>query len=295
MIIVVKKQISTLSIRFMCNAAGVSESGYRNWRDTPSAVAARHDLLAVEIEAVWRDSRCAYGSDRVHAELVRQGKAKCCERTVRKIIEARGWSSVHPRSWRCTTQSDGSPPAPDLVKRDFTADRPGVRFVGDVTQINTWEGPIFLATVIDLFSREVVGWAIDDNHEAGLVCAALMMARQNRRVRHRAIFHSDRGSEYTSRSFRACLRKGRVRQSMGAVGTASVNALAESFFASLKKECVHPTVFATRAQAALVVEDYTYVFYNNQRLHSAVGYCPPVEVRRAFECKRLRKSQRVGY
>lgn len=284
MISVVEKQDTGPSIRLMCATASVSPSGYRNWRDTPDEVADRHEKLAAGIKKVWEESGCTYGSERVHAELVRSGDAQCCERTARKIMANRGWSSVHPRPWRCTTQSDGSPPAPDLIRRDFRASRPGVRLVGDITQINTWGGPIFLATVIDLFSREVIGYAIDDHHGAELVCAALVMARRDRRVRRRAIFHSDRGSEYTSKSFRECLRRGGMRQSMGAVGTAYDNSLAESFFASLKKECVYPTVFDSKAKAKLVVEDYIVNFYNCRRLHSGVGFRPPVEVRRSYGC-----------
>lgn len=267
----------------MCDVASVSPSGFRKWRDRPDAVEVRHQDLAGDIESAWRDSGCTYGSERVHAQLVRNNKVRCCERTVRAVMAVNGWSSVHPVPWRCTTQSDGTAPAPDLIKRDFTAPEPGQRLVGDITQIDTWEGPLFLATVIDLCTKEIVGHATGDNHKAVLVCAALVMARQNRRIRRRAIFHSDRGAEYTSRTFKRCLRRGRMRQSMGAVGTAYDNALAESFFASLKKECVHPTVFVTRAQAKTVIDDYITNFYNTRRLHSALGFRPPAEVRREHE------------
>ena len=294
MIAIVEKLNLELSIRFMCVVARVSPSGFRRWRDSVPAVVERHEGLACGIERVWRESMCTYGSRRVHAQLVREGKARCCERTVRQIMVDRGWSSVHPVRWRCTTQSDGTPPAPDLLKRDFTAERPGVALVGDITQIDTWQGPLFLATVIDLFSKEVVGHAIADNHKATLVCEAMSTARRNRRVRRNAIFHSDRGSEYTSKNFRACLKAGRTRQSMGAVGTAYDNALAESFFASLKKECVHPTIFGTRAQATAVIEDYITRFYNTTRLHSAIGYKPPVEVRREYESRVETNNKRAA-
>ncbi len=279
----------------MCIVAGVSPSGFRRWRDDTPAVVVRHNDLGTDIEAVWRESGCTYGSRRVHAELVRQDRSRCCERTVRQIMVANGWSSVHPAPWRCTTQSDGTPPSPDLLNRVFAADRPGEILVGDITQIDTWEGPLFLATAIDLCTKEVVGWAIDDNHKAELVCSALRRARLDRRVRENAIFHSDRGSEYTSRRFRACLRAGRTRQSMGSVGTAYDNALAESFFASLKKECVHPTVFATRTQATMVIEDYITKFYNTRRLHSALGYRPPAEIRRERERQRSTNKQTASH
>lgn len=194
-----------------------------------------------------------------------------------------GLESCHPRPWRNLTQPDGTPPAVDLVRREFTASRPGVRLVGDITQIDTWEGPVFLATVIDLYNREIVGWAMAEHHRAELVCAAIVMARQNRRIRRRAVFHSDRGSEYTSREFRGCLRaNGRLRSSMGAVGTAYDNAVAESFFASLKKELVHRTVFPTRSRAIDAVANYIEVFYNHQRPHQSLGYQTPAERRATY-------------
>ncbi|MFZ1447261.1 MAG: DDE-type integrase/transposase/recombinase, partial [Candidatus Microthrix parvicella] len=121
--------------------------------------------------------------------------------------------------WRYCTKADGTPPAGDLIRREFNATEPGVRFVGDITQIDTWAGPGYLATVIDLFNREVVGWAIADHHRADLICDAIRMAKRNKRIKRRAIFHSDRGSEYTSRQFRRCLKEARMRPSMGRVGT----------------------------------------------------------------------------
>jgi len=175
------------SIRLMCLIAGVSRSGFRRWRDVTPTVEIRHGDLQADIEEVWRASRCTYGSRRVHAELVRQGRSRCCERTVRRVMATNGWTSVHPVPWRCTTQSDGTPPSPDLLRRAFTADRPGEILVGDITQIDTWEGPLFLATTIDLCTKEVVGWAINDNHKADLLCAALGKARGDRRVRRNAI------------------------------------------------------------------------------------------------------------
>ena len=202
-----------------------------------------------------------------------------CERTAPKIMAERGWSSVHPAPWRCTTQPDGTPPSPDLIGQDFTACSPGRKLVGDITQIDTWEGPVYLATVIDLFNREVVGYAMADHHRASLVCDAVNTARRKRLIRRRAIFHSDHGSEYTSKGFRKCLRRGRMRQSVGRGGTCHDNAAAESFFAFLKKECVYQTVFGTREQAYLIVVDYIDNFYNTRRLHSTIGYQPPIEAR----------------
>lgn len=271
------------SVRLMCDASGVSREGFRKYeRDEPSETDAWFAGVTVEVERVWEDSNRIYGSRRVHAQLEAEG-IECCEKTVRKVMGQNGWSSVHPAPWRYRTQSDATPPAPDLLGQDFTADRPGVRFVGDITQIDTWEGPLYLATVIDLYSKEVVGWATADNYAAELVCAAIVMARQNRRTRRRAVFHSDRGSQYTSKPFRKCLKTNRMRPSMGRVGTAYDNALAESFFASLKKEVIHPTVLATRDQAEKVVANYIEIFYNQQRLHSGIGYQTPASVRANYK------------
>ena len=225
----------------MCSWAGVSDSGFYAWQKRePSATASRRCDLAVEIRRVHEASNGTAGNRKVHAQLAIDG-ITVCDRLVREIMAEEGLKSCHPAPWRHLTQSDGTPPAPDLIGRDFTAARPGIRLIGDITQIDTWEGPVFLATVIDLFNREIVGYKMDDNHRAELVCAAMVMARQNRRVRRRAIFHSDRGAEYTSGDYRKCLRaNGRVRASMGNVGCAYDNAVAESFFASLKKELVYP-------------------------------------------------------
>jgi len=131
----------------------------------------------VEVERVLRESGCAYGSKRVHAELARQGVGVGCERTTREIMAERGWSSVHPTPWRRTTQPDGTPPSPDLTGQEFTSCSPGRQLVGDITQIDAWEGPVYLATVIDLSNREVIGYAIADHHRASLVCDAVNTAR----------------------------------------------------------------------------------------------------------------------
>lgn len=264
----------------MCSWAGVSDSGFYAWRNRkPSATALRREELAAEIRRVFNASNATAGYRKVHAQLAIDGII-VCDRLVREIMAEQGLKSCHPAPWRHLTQSDGTPPAPDLIGRNFTAKKPGVRLVGDITQIDTWEGPVFLATVIDLFNREVVGYNMDDNHRAGLVCAAMVMAKQNRRVRRRAIFHSDRGAEYTSGDYRKCLKaNGRLRASMGNVGCAYDNAVAESFFASLKKELVHRTVFHTRAAAIEAVTNYIEVFYNHQRLHESLGYQTPAAVR----------------
>lgn len=158
-----------------------------------------------------------------------------------------------------------------------------MRFVGDITQIDTWAGPGYLATVIDLFNREVVGWAVADHHRAELICDAIRMARRNGRIKRWAIFHSDRGAEYTSRKFRRCLKEATMRPSMGRVGTCYDYALAESFFASIKKECTNHTAFPTVEHLRKCVAEYIELWYNRERLHSALEYQTPSEVREAYQ------------
>jgi len=267
----------------MCSWAGVSESGFYAWaRRTPSPTAERRKFLTAQIVGVFEASNGVFGYRKVHARLLNEG-ITVCDRVVGELMAKAGLVSCHPRPWRNLTQPDGSSPAPDLVGREFTATRPGVRLVGDITQIDTWEGPVFLATVIDLYNREVIGWAIAGHHRASLICAAIVMARQNRRIRRRAVFHSDRGAEYTSKEFRRCLKaNGKLRTSMGNVGCAYDNAVAESFFASLKKELVHRTVFPTRAKATSAVANYIEVFYNHQRPHQSLNCQTPAAARAAY-------------
>ncbi len=267
----------------MCAWASVSESGFHAWtRRTPSSTQQRRVFLAAEVKRVFEESNGVFGYRKVHVRLLEEG-IDVCDRVVRDLMAEQGLESCHPAKWRHLTQPDGTPPAPDLVARDFTASRPGVRLVGDITQIDTWEGPVFLATVIDLYNREVIGWAMAEHHRAELVCDAIVMARRNGRVRRRAVFHSDRGAEYTSRAFRRCLKaNGRLRSSMGDVGCAYDNAVAESFFASLKKELVHRTVFPTRARAVDAVANYIEVFYNHRRPHQSLGYQTPAARRAAY-------------
>ena len=239
-------------------------------------------FLAGEIKRVFDESNGIFGYRKVHVRLAEEG-IDVCDRVVRELMAELGLVSCHPKKWRHLTQPDGTPPAPDLVRREFTASRPGVRLVGDITQVDTWEGPVFLATVIDLFNREVVGWAMAEHHRASLVCDAIVMARQNRRVRRRAVFHSDRGAEYTSTELRRCLKaNGRMRSSMGNVGCAYDNAVAESFFASLKKELIHRTEFPTRARAIDAVANYIEVFYNHRRPHQSLSYQTPAACRAAY-------------
>jgi putative transposase len=189
-----------------------------------------------------------------------------------------------PVPWRHNLTEQGpSGPIPDLVARNFTAEAPGVKMVGDITYIPTWEGWLFLATVIDCHTKAVVGWATGDNYKTPLIVSAIEMATRNQPIRPGAIFHSDRGSNYTSVEFAAALEQYGILQSVGRTGICYDKAMAESFFASLKKERVSRMVYPTRESAAKDVARYIELWYNDRRLHSALDYRSPREVRDAFE------------
>ena len=264
----------------MCDWLDVSTSGYYEWCDRPqSATAARREHLQQLIRKVFDDSDETYGYRRVHAQLARWGE-RCTPELVRSIMRELGLVPCQPRPWRHSlTDADAQPaPLPDLVRRDFTATEPGVKLVGDITYVSTWEGWAYLATVIDCHNKSVVGWAIDDNYKTGLISAAIMMAARNGRVEAGAVFHSDRGSNYTSAEYAATLRELNIQQSVGRTGICYDNAMAESFFAALKVERVHRTQYPTREHARRDIARYIELHYNTKRLHSGLGYKTPKEV-----------------
>jgi transposase InsO family protein len=264
----------------MCEWLEVSSSGYYEWRDRAvSATACRRERLTELIKAVFADSDETYGYRRVHAHLNRHG-VECTPELVRSIMRELGLVACQPRPWRHSlTEADKRPaPIPDLVRRDFTAPAPGTKLVGDITYVPTWEGWLFLATVIDCHTKEVIGWAMDDHYKTPLIDAAIRMAARNRPPTPGAIFHSDRGSNYTSADYAKTLKDLDIRQSVGRTGICYDNALAESFFAALKTERVHRTQYPTRKHARRDIARYIELRYNVKRLHSGLGYKTPKEV-----------------
>jgi putative transposase len=263
----------------MCRWLGVSKSGYYDWKSRPqSATARRRELLKIKIEALFEASDGTYGYRRMHAALVRGGE-QAGEELVRQLMRELGLVACQPAPWRPqTTQQGAAGPIPDLVNRDFSAGAPGEKMVGDITYIDTWEGWLYLATVIDCATRKVVGWAMDDNYKTPLITAAIEMAARNVDLPAGAIFHSDRGSNYTSAEFAAVLEGLGIRQSVGRTGICFDNALAESFNAAVKVERVHRTVYPTRKKAKEDIARYIELRYNRMRLHSALGYRTPQEV-----------------
>ena len=266
------------TITQMCAWLEVSRSGFYEWRSRPeSATVKRQERLRLLIKAISGDSDGTYGYRRIAAQLARQGVVAGLE-LVRKLARELGLVACQPRPWRPSTTARGAAgPIPDLVNRDFGAEKPGHEMVGDITCIPTWQGWEYLATVIDCATRKVIGWAMSDNYRTPLITTAVEMAARNVRLPAGAIFHSDRGSNYTSAEFAGVLEGLGIRQSVGRTGICFDNALAESFNAAVKVERVHRTVYPTRRKAREDIARYIEIRYNRKRLHSALGYRTPQE------------------
>jgi transposase InsO family protein len=274
-------RVFVLSIVVMCQLLEVSHSGLYEWRGrpAPATVRRREDLKAIIILS-FEESDGTYGYRRVHADLLGWDVA-CGPELVRALMRELGLEPCQPRPWRhyCLTEQDGrAAPIPDLVDRDFTAEAPGHKMVGDITYVPTWEGWLYLATVIDCHTKAVVGWAMDDNYRTPLIEQAITMAARNHRLADGAVFHSDRGSNYTSVAFAEALKALNIRQSVGRTGICYDNAMAESFFAALKNERVHRTQYPTRGHARRDIARYIELRYNSRRRHSGLGYRTPQQV-----------------
>lgn len=267
-------------VKQMCAWLGVSRSGYHDWRSrAQSATAARRMQLRAMIEHVFVEHDGRYGYRRIHAVLIRRGFA-CSPDLVRSLMREAGLVACQPRRARMrTTRADEqAAPIPDLVGRDFTADAPGKVFVGDITYVPTWEGWLYVALVIDCYSRCIAGWAMDDNYKTPLIVEAVTMAARNIPPISNAVFHSDRGSNYTSDEYGSALEDLGLLRSVGRTGICFDNALAESTNGALKVELVNRTQYATRAAAKKDIARYIELFYNRRRLHSGLAYQTPQEV-----------------
>ena len=263
----------------MCAWLSVSTSGYYEWKDrAPSPASRRRERLAAMIMAIFEANHGTYGYRRIHAVLLRSGE-QVSDELVRDLMRELGLVACQPRPWRpTTTDPDDQHRIPDLVSRDFTAETPGTKLVGDITYIPTGEGWVYLATVIDCYSKMVVGWSMADHYKTSLICSALDSAVGTIDLQPGCIFHSDRGSNYTSYDFDKKIKRLNMRQSVGRTGSCWDNAMAESFFAALKNEWIHRMTFTTRSEARQAIVQYIEGFYNRQRLHSGLGYKTPLEV-----------------
>lgn len=261
----------------------VSVSGYYAWRKRPHSARAQTDAVLVEhIRRVHADSRQTYGSPRIHAALRQQGII-CNHKRVERLMRLHDIQGCHRRKRRpVTTQSRHAyPVAANILARDFTADAPNRKWLGDISYIDTADGFLYLASLEDVCSRKIVGWAMDEQMETRLVEQAMHMALARRQPEVGLLHHSDQGSQYASDAYRALLEAQHITVSMSGVGNCYDNAMKESFFATLKTECASQP-FATRAQARTAVFEYIEVFYNRQRLHSALGYLSPEQFEQLF-------------
>lgn len=272
---------ASFSIVMLCRVLGVSRSGYHAWaKRAPSKRAMEEQALAVEVAAVHAESRGIYGSPRVHDELRRQRKVG--RRRVARVMRSLGLKSKRRLKFRATTDSNHAHPiAGNVLDRDFKVDAPNKAWVGDITYVWTREGWLYLAVILDLYSRAVVGWATSSRLDRGLALDALDMAL-GRRERAAQIHHTDRGCQYASRDYRERLERNGITCSMSRKGNCWDNAVSESFFATVKTELVHHEDFATRAQARSALFEFIEVFYHRRRRHSYLGYDTPEEFERKF-------------
>jgi len=237
-------------------------------------------MLLAQIRVSHEQSRGTYGAPRIHADLQAQG-LRCGRKRIARLMQEADLAGAQRRRYHSTTRQDREATiAPDLVQRDFTASARDQLWVADITYVPTTEGWLYLATVLDAWSRRIVGWAMADTLRTDLVVEALTMAVWNRRPAVGVVHHSDRGAQYTSLTFSRRCRDAGVAPSMGSIGDAYDNALAESFFASLKTELLLRHTFATRKEARLALFDYIEGFYNSHRRHSALGFLSPAEFER---------------
>jgi transposase InsO family protein len=269
-------------IDFMCRQLEVSRSGFYAWQKRPVSQRQRQDEeLARQVAAVHQRSRGTYGSPRVQAELRAQGR-RVSRKRVARLMGQQGLAARSRRRWVRTTDSRHTQPvAPNLLQRHFSPGQPNCTWATDITYVWTRQGWLYLAVVLDLFSRLVVGWAMGELIDRHLVLRALDMALKGRQPPRGLLHHSDRGSQYASEGYQRALAARGIECSMSRKGNCWDNAVAESFFSSLKMELVHEADFATREQARAALFDYIEVFYNRQRRHSSLGYLSPVEYERS--------------
>jgi len=271
-------------VAMMCRVLEVSRAGFYAWRTRPEAIRVGQDQrLAVEIASIHAESHRRYGSPRVHAELRGRGRTTSRKRVAR-LMRTQGLRARHKRRFRTTTDSAHEfPVAPNIVKRKFEADAPNKTWVTDITYIWTPEGWLYLAVILDLFSRRVVGWGMSEQITRKLALDALDMALSRRQPPRGLIHHSDRGSQYASGDYRRKLAANKIVCSMSRRGDCWDNAVAESFFSTIKLELVYETEWTTRAQARAAIFEYLEVFYNGERRHSSLGYLSPAAFERHHE------------
>ncbi len=267
----------------MCKVLHVSRSGYYAWRTRPvSKREMANRELAKKIEAVYNDSDGTYGSPRIHRELQDQGVV-CGKNRIARLMLLRSLCAKQHKRYRATTKRNRAHrAAPNLLKRNFTADRPDQTWLSDITYIPTQEGWLYLAAVLDLYARRFVGWAMSDRMTSDLTLTALKMALRQRQPRLALLHHSDQGSQYTDGQYQALLKEHGIQVSMNGAGTWYDNAPMESFFGTLKSERVHHLVYRARDEARTDLFHYIEGFYNPRRRHSSLGYLSPADYEKQY-------------
>jgi putative transposase len=275
-------------VTLMCKVLNVSPSGCYAWRQRPpSAREMANRKLFKKIEAVYNDNHGVYGSPRIYKELKDQGVA-CSENRIARLMRLRGLQAKQTKRFKTTTKRNKAhPAAPNLLKREFEAERPDRKWLADITYIPTWEGWLYLAAILDLYSRRIVGWAMSHRITSDLTIAALEMALLQRRPDAGLIHHSDQGSQYTDQAYQALLKHYGIRASMNHAGSWYDNAPMESFLGTLKCELVHHHVYHTRDEAKADVFSYIETFYNRRRRHSALDYLSPETYEQLFRQQEL--------
>jgi transposase InsO family protein len=291
----IDQQRDCYPLKLLCRVLQVSRSGYYAWRGrAPSVTAQRRQQIGQAAQKSHRDSHGTYGYRRVHRDLVDDREIACCRETVRHVMAELGLFGRHKRRFVKTTDSNHKEPiVANRLQRDFRATRPNQKWLADITYIRLVEGWLYLAVILDCFSRRIVGWSLSRQIDAALVCAALEMALQRRCPQRDLVHHSDRGVQYASASLRSLLQREGLTMSMSRKGDPWDNAMMESFFGSLKTEWID-TGYATEAQARMEVFKYIEMFYNPTRRHSALDYLSPAEYERRYQAGQLTPMEQAA-
>ena len=284
----INQQRDDYPLNLLCRVLRVSRSGYYAWcRREPSPRTQRRQQIGQAVQQSHRNSHGTYGYRRVHRDLVEDHEIVCCRETVRRVMSELGLFGRHKRRFIKTTDSNHQEPiAANRLQRDFTATRPDQKWLADITYIRLIEGWLYLAVVLDCFSRRIVGWSLSRRIDAELVCTALTMALRRRCPLGDLVHHSDRGVQYASQALRSLLQREGLTMSMSHKGDPWDNAMMESFFGSLKTEWID-TGYATESQARMEVFKYIEMFYNPTRRHSALDYLSPTEYERRYQAGQL--------
>jgi len=291
----IDQQRDCYPLKLLCRVLQVSRSGYYAWRGrAPSGTARRRQEIGQAAQESHRDSHGTYGYRRVHRDLVDDHAIACCRETVRRVMAELGLFGRHKRRFVKTTDSNHKEPiAANRLQRDFTATRPDQKWLADITYLRLTEGWLYLAVVLDCFSRRVVGWSLSRRIDAELVCTALEMALRRRCPQSDLVHHSDRGVQYASEALRSLLQREGLTMSMSRQGDPWDNAMMESFFGSLKTEWID-TGYATEAQARMELFKYIEMFYNPTRRHSALDYLSPAEYERRYDAGQLTPMEQAA-